>query len=91
MRNRSIISIENCQVKSLAKAKLLCKALDILEKEVGMKEVLISFKNNFICPDIDLTVLSNSKNPMEKLIGGLLIRLDKKKYGKKSRYLRIKK
>ena len=82
----SIIHIENCQVKSLEKAQLLCKLIDQMEKEFGIRSVRISFKNNFICPDIDLTVLSNSTDPMEKLIGGLMIKLDKMKYGKKSPY-----
>lgn len=82
----SIIHIENCQVKSLEKAQLLAKLLDQMEKEFGIHEVLISFKNNFICPDMDLTVLSNSTVPMERLIGGVFIKLDKMKYGKKSMY-----
>lgn len=79
-----IIHIEGCQVKSLKKAKLLCKLLDEIEKEFGIKEVLISFKDVFICPDIDLTKLSNSTDPMEKLVGGVFIKLDKIKHGKTS-------
>lgn len=86
----SLIHIENCQIKSLKKAKLLCKLIDRIEKEFGIKEVEISFKNNFVCPDIDLTILSNSEDPMEKLIGGLLIELDNQKYGKKSKYKKVK-
>lgn len=57
-----------------------------MEKEFGIHEVELSFKDNFICPDIDLTILANSKEPMEKLIGGLFIRLDQKQYGKNSKY-----
>lgn len=87
---RSIIHIENCQVKSLEKAQLLAKALDTIEKECGIHEVDISFKNCFICPDIDLTHLTNSQEPMERLIGGLFIKLDKMKYGKQSPYHKIK-
>lgn len=67
--SRSLIHIENCQVKSLEKAKILCQCLDILEKEIGIKQVRLSFKNMFVCPDIDLTELTNSKEPMEKLVG----------------------
>lgn len=68
---RSLIHIENCQVKSLEKARVLCQCLDILEKEIGIKQVRISFKNMFICPDIDLTELTNSEEPMERLVGGI--------------------
>lgn len=83
---RSLIHIENCQVKSIEKAKRLAAALDTIEKECGIHEVEISFSDIFICPDIDLTVLSNSKKPMERLIGNLFIKFDKMKYGKKSQY-----
>ncbi len=82
----SLIHIEKCQVKSLKKAKLLCRLLDRMEKEFGIKEVEISFADNFICPDIDLTKLANSDDPMQKLIGNLFIKLDKKQYGKDSKY-----
>jgi hypothetical protein len=77
-KKESLIHIENCQIKSIEKAKLLCCALDIIEKECGIKEVRISFANNFICPDIDLSILENSENPMEKLVGKLLIKIYKK-------------
>jgi len=89
-KNRSLLHIENCQIKSLEKAKLVAQALDTLEKECGIHETMISFKGMFICPDIDLTKLANSEDPtMEKLIGNLFIRLDKKKYGKKSAYRKL--
>lgn len=84
--NLSRIHIENCQVKSIEKAKLLCSLIDQLEKEFGIHEVEISFKGMFICPDIDLTELSNSSQPMEKLVGKLFIRFDKMQYGKNSMY-----
>ena len=87
----SLIHIENCQIKSLKKAILFCRLIDRIEKEFGIKEVEISLKNNFICPDIDYTILSNSNDPMKKLIGGLFIKLDKMKYGKKSLYETTKK
>lgn len=83
---RSKIHIENCQIKSIEKAIIVSECLDILEKEIGIHEVEISFKDNFICPDIDLTILSNSEKPMEKLLGRLLIKLDRIKYGKNSNY-----
>lgn len=87
---RSKIHIENCQVKSLEKAIKIAAALDILEKECGIHEVEISFKDMFICPDIDLTHLTNSLEPMERLIGGVFIKLDVMKYGKNSSYSKIK-
>lgn len=86
MKKEAFIHIENCQVKSLEKAQLLAQALDTIEKECGIHETKISFKNCFICPDINLTLLANSKKPMEKLIGGLFIKFDKMKYGKESPY-----
>lgn len=82
----SLIHLEQCQVKSIEKARLLCNLIDTLEKEFGIREVEISFKDMFICPDIDLTEISNSTDPMEKLIGGIFIRLDKVKNGKDSPY-----
>lgn len=85
-----VIHIEGCQVKSRQKMKKLCKALDTLEKEIGIKVVEISFKDMFICPDIDLTEFSNSKDPMEKLVGNLFIKFDKMRYGKKSKYQKVK-
>ena len=72
---RSIIHIENCQVKSLEKARLLARHLDQIEKEIGIKEVEISFKNCFICPDIDLRELNNSAFPMDNLLGRIFGKL----------------
>jgi hypothetical protein len=86
MSKYSLIHIEDCQIKSFEKAELLCELLDKLEKEFGIREVEISFKGMFVCPDIDLTALSNSGKPMHELVGRLLIKLDRIKYGKKSKY-----
>jgi hypothetical protein len=82
----SLIHVENCQVKSLKKAILLAKLIDKMEKEFGIREVEISFKNMFICPDIDLNILEKSDKPMEHLIGSIFIALHKKEYGKNSKY-----
>lgn len=84
------ITIKGCQVKSLEKAKLLCQCLDTMEKEFGIGSVEIRFVDCFICPDIDLTELSNSQEPMERLIGRMFIQLDKKLYGKESNYREVK-
>jgi hypothetical protein len=86
----SLIHIENCQIKSLNKAKAVAAALDIIEKEMGVGSVRISFKNCFVCPDINLLELYNSVDPMERVMGKIFIMLDKKKYGKRSDYRKIK-
>lgn len=86
MTTRSLIHIENCQIKSERKLYKFIDHIDKLEKGFGIKEVEISFKNLFVCPDIDLTEFANSSDPMTKLIGNLLIKLDKQKYGKDSKY-----
>lgn len=81
---------EGCQIKSKEKFRLFCQLLDTLEKEIGIHEVEISLKDIFICPDIDLTEFSNSDVPMEKIIGGLAIRLHNQRYGKESKYKKLK-
>lgn len=73
----SKIHIENCQVKSKEKLTILCKCLDTMEKEFGVKSVRISFDNIFICPDINLKPFCNSKKPMEKLVGKLIVKINK--------------
>ena len=74
-KNKGLIHLENLQVKSYEKAILLCKLLDEMEKEFGIRETEISVKNIFICPDIELTRLSNSLDPMESLVGKLFIEI----------------
>lgn len=73
--NHSLIHIENCQIKSLEKAKKLAALLNDLEIEIGICRVEISFKNCFICPDIDMNELIASPLPMENLLGNLLSRI----------------
>jgi len=60
LKNKSRIILKNIQIKSIGKAKLLAAALDIIEKECGIHEVLISIDNSFICPDIDLRELGET-------------------------------
>lgn len=62
----SHFTFDNIQVKSLEKAKLLAQLLDTMEKEFGIKVCKISFTNCFICPDIDVDKLVDTK--MELLI-----------------------
>ena len=65
MRKSEII-LKNLQIKSLKKAKLLCKALNIIEEETGIKEVKLTLENVFVCPWIDLNKLDST--PMENLL-----------------------
>lgn len=68
----SLIHIEKCQIKSAQKFERVCELLDELEKEIGIREVEISFKNMFVCPDINLEDYTNSQKPMEKLASNIL-------------------
>jgi len=88
-RKYPLIHLEGVQIKSKKKLRLLCKCINTLEEELGIKEVEISFKNVFVCPWIDLTQFSNSNDPMEKLIGGILIELDIQRHGDKSQYVSV--
>lgn len=90
-RKYALLHIEACQIKSKEKLKIVCQCLDTLEKEIGIREVEISIKDVFVCPDIDLTEFANSSVPMEKLLGGLLIKLNKMQFGKESPYYKVKK
>lgn len=67
---RGEIILEGLQVKSLAKARLLAKSLQVIEEECGIHEVRITIKNTFVCAWIDLASLN--RTPMEKLIAELL-------------------
>jgi len=54
------------QVKNLEKAKRLAYALNIIEEECGIRNVMIRFKDVFICPWIDFDKLDETE--MECLI-----------------------
>lgn len=84
---RPRILLEGIQVKSLEKARRLSKALEVIEAECGIHEVEIKIQGVFICPWIDLTKLD--RGPMERLLQELLIKYDRKKYGKESKYHKI--
>lgn len=58
MKNEIII--DGLQIKSLKKARKLCKALSVIEEECGIKEVTITFKNVFVCPWIDQSKLNKT-------------------------------
>jgi hypothetical protein len=78
----SLFHLKNCQIKSAEKLKAVCAAIDTLEKETMIGSGRIKFTNVFICPDIDLLYFYHSSDPIERLIGGLCIRLHVKRYGK---------
>jgi hypothetical protein len=67
---RGEIVLEGLQVKSLAKARLLAKSLQVIEEECGIHEVRITIKNSFVCAWINLTSLN--RTPMERLVAELL-------------------
>ena len=64
------IKLKGIQIKSLKKARILCKALSKIEEECGIKEVLITFEDTFVCPWIDESKLN--KTEMEKLVASLI-------------------
>ena len=69
---RGKIKLENLQIKSLAKAKKLAKALSVIEEECGIHEVEITIDGVFICPWIELHKLDGSG--MEKLLANLFFK-----------------
>lgn len=81
-----MIHLEDLQIKSKEKFKILCQCLDTMEKEFGIMSVKISVSDVFCCPDINLLEFVNSDDPMEKLVGGLFVKLDIKRHGKNSVY-----
>jgi hypothetical protein len=91
MKNKSKISLENCQIKSAEKFKSVAQAIDLIEKETFVGSGLISFSGMFICPDIDLVQFYKSGDPTERLLAVICIGLHVKRYGKNSRaeYLAI--
>ena len=70
---RGKILLQNLQVKSLKKAKMLARALEIIEEECGIHEVEIEIDGFFVCPWIDLTQMQGSE--MEKLLTELFIKV----------------
>lgn len=67
---KSEIKLIGLQIKSIKKARLLCKALSVIEEECGIEEVRITFKDIFVCPWIDETKLN--KTETEKLVASLI-------------------
>jgi hypothetical protein len=67
--SKSEIILRGIQVKSLEKAKKLACALDVIEKECGIHHVKITVEKSFICPDIDLRDLNETK--MEELLADI--------------------
>lgn len=85
MKDRSRLTLENCQIKSLSKLYAVCAAIDTLEAETFIRSGEIKFDNVFVCPDIDLSALYYAtKNPTEKLVTGLCMALHVAKWGENS-------
>jgi len=63
---RSEIIIKNCQIKSVEKFQKVSRYLSLIEEEIGIKEVKITFENNFICPWIEWQEWE--RTPMEELL-----------------------
>jgi hypothetical protein len=72
---RSEIIVKNCQIKSLEKFRKVSKCLSIIEEEIGIKEVKITFENNFVCPWIEWEEWE--KTPMEELLIELIDKIRK--------------
>jgi hypothetical protein len=68
---QSKIILDSLQIKSVKKAKLLAKALAVIEEECGIHEVKIELKDVFICPWINLEALD--KTPMEELLREIIL------------------
>jgi hypothetical protein len=67
---KSEITLDHIQIKSIAKAKKLAKALNVIEIECGIEIVKINLIDSFICPDIEMNKLK--KTPMERLLKRLI-------------------
>lgn len=89
--SRSLLVLQNCQIKSAEKFRKVCEAIDTLEVETFIGSGRLAFTNVFICPDIDLVPFWESDKPTERLVARVAICLHCKKYGKRSspRYLAI--
>lgn len=68
--------MQNLQIKSLKKAKLLAKSISVIEEECGIHQVRITIKDIWVCPDINLNELN--KTPTEILLKDLLIKISEK-------------
>lgn len=63
---RPELKLVGMQLKSAEKVRALARALDIIEKECGIRSVKVTFEDTFICPDIDWGKLN--RTPMQRVI-----------------------
>jgi len=61
---QSEIKLIGLQIKSKEKFKIIAKALDVIEKEAGIKQVKISVEDIWLCSDIDFSSIGTTD--MEK-------------------------
>jgi hypothetical protein len=71
---RPHIMIEGIQVKSLEKFQRLAAAINVIEEECGIHQVVITLKDIFFCPWIDVDQCTYT--PMERLLIGLINKME---------------
>lgn len=76
------IKLTGVQIKSLAKARKVARALDTLEVECGIGPTWITFENVFLCPDIDWNKLDKTpmQRSMRKIVAGIMKRKRRQGY-----------
>lgn len=67
---RGLIKLENLQIKSIDKARKLAEALNTIEEECGIHEVMIELVDPYICCWIDLDDLN--RTDMEVVLSEIL-------------------
>jgi len=74
MKNyKSEIILSDIQIKSLEKAKLLAECIRIIEEECCIGTTKITIQKSFICPEIDIDKLTDTK--MELHLRDILLQL----------------
>lgn len=72
---RPQIILEGIQIKSLAKFKALAAAVNTIEEECGIHEVIITLRDIFFCPWIDRRKCQETH--VERLLLGLIDKMGK--------------
>ncbi len=71
------IRLTGLQIKSAEKARKLAAAIDVIEVEMGIRCVWITFVDCFFCPDIDWSKID--KTPMQRVLGRIVAKSGKVK------------
>lgn|GEM_PF-1318227 len=80
----SRLTLANAQIKSAELFREVCRAIDTIEKLTFIRSGEIEFRDNFICPDIDLLPFYHSDDPTERMVARICIALHVKRYGQHS-------